>query len=494
MTSYIQLHQKKLFNIFTVACCLFIIICFAIQQPLAIAAILLVPIIGLAIYDFRIFYWLLVGVLPISFNLIEFGSISLDVPDEPLMLGLTLITPFVYIQNARTSFVKYFISHPIIFLLIAWTIWTLACSLAGTDIPLSLKFFLSKIWYLTPFVAATALIVYQDITAVKKMFTYFLISLCLIIIYVTKAHASLGFSFEDVNMATAPIFRNHVLYGSIASLSLPIIIGAIFNTKKFTTVWWLLIIALGIDFTALTLAYSRGAWAAAFFAGAIFFAVKIKWVGKMMLGFYALVFSAIIWISIDGRFINFAPRFSTGIMHDNLIDHLIATVKGKDISSNERFFRWVAAVRMSEEHPLMGIGPNNFYDHYKGYAVNNFRTYVSRNEEKSTTHNYFLYMLVEQGIIGVFFYATFIFMVFYRGQQLYHRIQDKHTRVVLISVLAMMGAFFINNFLSELLENDKIGGMFLIGVGILIALEARELDSTPTTTKIDLVDMQESLV
>ncbi len=474
MLAYLANNKQKLFFVFAFIALVMFAFALYFKVPIILVTLLIVPIFLIAVYDFRIFYFLLVGTLPLAVNLIEFGIISMDVPDEPIMIGLTLLTPFVFMQHAKSWFVKHFINNAFVGLLLASLLWIFACVLASNYVWLGTKFFLAKIWYLIPFVCCTTLIAFKNPKFIYKTFIASCVSLALIIIVTTIRHATYAFSFEDVNLATEPIFRNHVIYGTIMSLFVPLLIGSVLLCKKYTWQWWALVFVLALDILAVYLAYSRGAWAAVLFALVVYFAIKRKRVVTLFSLFYAAVFSAIVWLSINNKFIEFAPDSVSGIMHDNLVDHLIATVKGRDISSNERFYRWVAAVRMFPERPFMGTGPNTFYEYYKAYTVRKFKTYVSANEEHSTVHNYFLFTLVEQGIPGTLFYGALILLVFYKGQKLYYRVVDKHTKVVILSTLCMMAAFFVNNFLSELLENDKAGGMFFIGVGILIALELRE--------------------
>jgi O-antigen ligase len=440
---------------------------------IAIPFLAIVSIIGLL--DTKLFYYALIIALPISVNLLEFGMVSLDFPDEPLLLGITVIFPFLFIQNRQVVFDQHFFRHPIIGLLIVWFLWTIVCTTTSTFPALSIKYLLSKIWYLSPFVGMTILVVYQNPKSIKTIFLLYFIPFLFLILYVTYRHAKLGFRFEDVTQACAPIFRNHVVYGSLTSLFIPLSIGALFLQKRFSRNWFMALGGVAIVFLGLYLAYSRGAWAAVFFAGAIAFGVRLKIVQYGFILFFAGIFAATVFLGSNNKYLDFAPRYETGIMHDNLVDHLIATLKGKDISSNERFYRWVAGARMSAKKPVFGYGPNTFFQNYKPHTVTLFRTYVSRNKEQSTMHNYFLFMLVEQGYIGMFIYAIFIFMLFYRAQLLYHQVADKHVKIIIMSIVCMLGAFFINNTLSELIENDKLGGCFLIGIGILVALDLRRV-------------------
>ena len=142
----------------------------------------------------------------------------------------------------------------------------------------------------------------------------------------------------------------------------------------------------------------------------------------------------------------------------------------------ERLYRWIAAMRMSAEEPVKGWGPNAFYYYYKPYAVSSFKTYVSRNTEKSTTHNYFLYMLVEQGWPAMLLYAALIAVAFAQAQKTYHRFTDSFYRYCTLGAAMMLGAAFINNFFSELLETHKVGSLFYISLALLVVLRKLSMD------------------
>jgi O-antigen ligase len=461
------------FGIFQIAC---IAISIIFQQVIWLVLPLIVLAGAIAIFNTKFFYYALILALPISVNLMEFGYFSLDFPDEPLLLIITAFFPFLFIINRQSVFNHHFFRHPIIGLLLVWFFWMIICTITSTYPLLSLKYLLVKIWYLFPFVGMTILVVYHNVNSIKTIFLLYFIPFVLLILMVTYKHSLLGFRFEDVTKACAPIFRNHVVYGTLTSLFVPLSIGALFSQKRFSRNWFLALLGVVIVFIGLYLAYSRGAWAAIVFAGAIAFGMRFKLVQYGFGLFYISIFVTVLFLQSNNKYIDFAPRYETGVMHDKLVDHLIATIKGKDISSNERFYRWVAGARMSAEKPLFGFGPNTFYQNYKPYTVNLFRTYVSRNKEQSTMHNYFLFMLVEQGYIGMFIYALFIFVLFYRAQLLYHLTENKQLKIMIMSITCMLGAFFINNSLSELIENDKIGGCFLIGIGMLVAIDLKRIN------------------
>ena len=113
---------------------------------------------------------------------------------------------------------------------------------------------------------------------------------------------------------------------------------------------------------------------------------------------------AVFWIKADDRYLQYAHDYRTTIFHHDFREHLQATYQLKDVSTAERFYRWIAGVRMIKDNALTGYGPNTFYNNYKPYAVPAFKTWVSDNKEHSTVHNYFLLIAIEQGIPGLLFF------------------------------------------------------------------------------------------
>ena len=192
-----------------------------------------------------------------------------------------------------------------------------------------------------------------------------------------------------------------------------------------------------------------------------------------MPAFYGLVALAATYMVRHNKYYDFRPNFNQTYTHTNFADHMVATFRGTDMSSMERLYRWVASVRMSNDRALTGYGPNAFYYYYKPYAVTAFRTYVSRNPEMSTTHNYFLSMLVGQGWPAMLLYAALVMVVLVYAQRIYHRFKDKFYRSVTIGLAMLFAAGFINNFFSELIETHKVGALFYLCLSLLILLDRK---------------------
>ncbi len=139
------------------------------------------------------------------------------------------------------------------------------------------------------------------------------------------------------------------------------------------------------------------------------------------------------------------------------------------MSTVERFYRWIAAVHLFKQHPIVGVGPNGFVSQYKKYTVTAFETYISDNEEKSTVHNYFLLLLTEQGIPAVLIFCSFIVAILWTAEKTYHRINPEYKKYVMAFTLCIV-VFLINNSLSDLVEANKVGSLFYMSAAILVNL------------------------
>ncbi len=123
---------------------------------------------------------------------------------------------------------------------------------------------------------------------------------------------------------------------------------------------------------------------------------------------------------------------------------------------------------MVKDHWQTGTGPGTFYPIYQGYAIGAFKTWVSRNDDHSTVHNYFLLTLIEQGVVGLLLLLLLIGYLFHTAQRVYGRTNEffwKQTVVVATVILSMICTV---NFLSDLIETDKIGSVFYLCIAVLI--------------------------
>ena len=167
----------------------------------------------------------------------------------------------------------------------------------------------------------------------------------------------------------------------------------------------------------------------------------------------------------------YSTDYQSTIFHTNFREHLIATYQMKDVSTAERIHRWVAGIRMIGDHWKTGLGPSSFYQQYKSYTLPAFKTWVSRNDERSTIHNYFLLLAVEQGLPGLIIFLVLLGALFWYVQSIYQSTADPFWKTIAATagvILVMVGTV---NFLSDLIETDNVGSVFYLCVCVLIVAD-----------------------
>jgi O-antigen ligase len=335
-----------------------------------------------------------------------------------------------------------------------------------------MKFFLARIWYIVPFVLMPQIIL-QSQVRIKKLALLFLIPMFFIVMQTLIRHAWYGFNFVDIKKTVGPFFRNHVNYSSmLVCLLVPAIAMRFLTYKENKYRKW---VTLGILFGLLGLffSFSRGAWVALMVG--IVFAFLMEWNGvkKMAILAIAVFLITSTWLFVDNHFMRFAPDHDHTIFHTDFSEHMAATITLKDVSNAERFYRWVAGLRMFVARPVTGFGPNNFYANYRPYTLNSFETWVSNNPEHSSIHNYFLLTLAEQGIPGFLLLVLLWLGMLFRLQYLYNRLQDQFYRIVTLSVASILGMILSINIMSDMIETDKIGSLFWLCLGFVFVLNRK---------------------
>lgn len=444
------------------------------QYYIALLPFLLIGI-ALVIYDYRILYALLIISLPISQELYLPNGLGTDLPSEPLMLGVTGIAILYFLDRLRKIDYSY-LYHSLSVILLVHIAWTLVTCITAQDMVVGTKFLLAKLWYVIPFYFFPFAVIRNNITY-KSILGLIFFPLFAIVIWVLVRHAGHGFSFATSNTVVYPIFRNHVSYASLLVLLLPFLIGSytIVNSK-----FWKRLCLLGIPIMiiAIYFSYTRAAQGSILIAAAayIMFRLRLAKPAIAIGGILAIV--GCIYLVNENKYLDYAPNYDSTITHyefDNLIE---ATYKLEDISTMERVHRWVAGGRMIADRPWLGFGPGNFYNTYKDYTLNEFKTYVSHNPEKSGIHNYFLMLAVEQGIIGSLIFILLLIVAIFKGEKLYHQLKPGIPRTMIICSLVTLIVFTALSMFNDMVETDKVGPIFFFCISTIVLVDIRQNKST----------------
>ncbi len=464
-----QRQIKELFYGFG-AIMLLSIFAFAITQAYFI---LVVPAALLLFYftlsDFRKIFFLLLCFIPLSTEVTLPNGFSTDLPTEPLIVGLMGVF-FLYVLRYPKAVDVAFLKHPITLLLLLHIGWMLIASVQSSEVFVSVKFLLAKIWYIVTFYFLAGHLLKNE-KDLRQAFWFVFIPLIGTIFIVLLRHAQYGFSFEMVYRVLSPFFRNHVTYAAIMAIMVPWLWFARYWYPTWSTRWWLLLGALLLLIVAIQLSYTRAAYLAIFVAAGAYFMIRWRLTKLALAGAAVVAVTGLMYLGTDERYLELAPNYERTVTHTDFGNLIEATYQLEDISTMERVYRWVAAFQMIGDKPWFGFGPGNFYNFYKGYTVTSFRTYVSDNPEQSGVHSYYLMTLVDQGIPGLIIFALLLFGALIYGESIYHRTKNINNRRIVMIALLMIVVISLLQLINDLIETDKVGPFFFISLALLVNVD-----------------------
>ena len=475
MKAFLQLlrPEDQLQRIFVVFVLLLLgggVVALLAQSPLAMLPALAVIGVAVLAIEWRLIFYLFLLLLAFSREIGILGGLSMDIPSEPLML-LLLGSVAVTLVLKRDAIPQHELLHPLLILLGVGFGWACVSTFFSVDTTKSIKFLLAKLWYIGPFVFGSLLLLWRP-AMVWRLTSLYVLGACITVIYTLIRHATRGFSFEDVNWAIQPFYRNHVIYATVLALLLPYALYGFKGAGRHLS-RWLWGAATAILFVGLLISYTRASLLSVPVAGIYYLIVRHRLTRLTLLGVVLLALGSVLYFVHNNNYMLYAPDFEKTIFNgENFEKHLEATYKLEDVSGMERVYRWVAAARMIDDKPLVGSGPSTFYPEYKRYTIRSFHTYVSDNPEHSTTHNYFLLLLAEQGIPGFVVFALLLGATLLLFESLYHRTSTlpSYRYLVLASGLSFIVIVF-HLLLNELVEVDKIGPLFYFAIAVLIRVQ-----------------------
>lgn len=432
-------------------------------------------IIGISITHPKWIFYLLLMSLPISTEIYFPNGIGTDLPSEPLMIGLCIIAiPLLITQPKLLS--KAFWLHPITLILITHLGWILVTTIFSANLLVSIKYLLAKIWYVLVFYFLTPVFLKSKRDFLKAI-PWVIWPLAITVIITLIRHNQFDFSFSEVHKVFHPYQRNHVNYGAMLSLCLPFVLLLWqYCNGTFKKIYLLLgiLFLVGIYFS-----YTRAAYVTVLLIPFLYLIITKNILKPLLIiaGFATIL--AFSFLISENKYLDFAPNYETTVSHYNFENLLEATYKGQDISTMERFYRWIAGIKMGIERVLTGFGPGNFVNFYKSYTVTSFSTYVSDNEEGSGIHSYFLMLLAEQGIPGLLIFLILILVALSYSQNLVNQLRGQPERNLILALVSSILIIIAFLTINDLVETDKVGPFFFISLSLIASFSAREASKTP---------------
>lgn len=435
----------------------------------AIPVILMVLLTAFYVYDKLI--WLVVLFTPVSVPLSQLAynlPFDLHMPTEPLLLGILIV--FLIAQAAGKRIDRNITKHPVAIVIYFYLAWMALTSVTSTLPVVSVKYWLTRVWFITVFVFLLAFL-FNKQKNIEKFILFFTIAFVPIIFYTLLRHVKYGITNDNAaHWVMCPFFNDHTSYGAVLAMFIPILAGFAFGgwfEKKYR--FWLIAL-LGLFIIAEVFSFSRAAWLSLFFSGGVWLLMKLKIKFKHL--FFTLAALLLITFTFQQQILERLERNSQD-SSSNLMDHFTSMTNiTTDASNLERFNRWNCAIALFKEKPVLGWGPGTYAFNYAPYQLTRQRTIISTNSgDGGNAHSEYLGALAESGFIGSLSFVLIILVVLYTGIKAYSATDDKRLKTLLISSILGLTTYYFHGIFNNFLDTDKASVPFWGFTAIIVALD-----------------------
>lgn len=431
----------------------------------------LLPIVLIVLYYYFTAYdkiiLLITFLTPLAVNIsnLEMG-LGVSLPTEPLMFGVLLI----FIANVvfQNKYDKKLSAHPISYIIYLSLFWIFITTLTSEMPLVSLKFLISRLWFIVPFFFIAAML-FRKIENINKFLWLYISGLVIVILYTLSVHSQFGFDEQSGHWVMSPFYNDHTAYGAALAMFIPVSVGMIFfpEQKKITRL--MSVIVLFILIVAVSLSYSRAAWLSIIAAVGIFLLVVLR------IKFYWVITALVV---VFGLFFAFQNQIIDKLEKNkqdssaNLVEHLKSMTNiSSDASNLERINRWQAAIRLYDDKPVFGWGPGTYQFVYSPYQRSKEKTTISTNlGDKGNAHSEYLGAMSEQGLLGLIIVLLLFGSAIYYGLTVYKK---GNLKVKFLSMMVTTGliTYIAHGVLNNFLDTDKLSVPFWGFIAVIVALD-----------------------
>ncbi len=417
---------------------------------------------------------LLLGIVffvPLSIPLSEVVSglpIDMFLPTEPLLAGILLMFFLKLFLNNR--FDKKIFRHPVSIAIYAYLGWMLITSITSTMPAVSIKHFVSRLWFIVAFYFLTAELFKNEKNAKKYMLLY-IYGLSIVICYALFRHVKYGIFDEKIaHWSANPFYKDHTSYGALIAWYLPPVISlALFKeySPRQKAIYGAFAALLIIG---LVTSYSRAAWVSLIGAFGLWTLIKLK-IKFSVVVTGAVVLGALIFVF--GNDVQRSLQKNSQESSTNLSDHVrsISNVSS-DASNLERLNRWNCAIRMFQEKPVFGWGPGTYMFHYGPFQVSHEKTIIStRKGDMGNAHSEYLGPMAEQGFMGMILYSLIIILTMITGIRAIKNTHHKEMKMLGMAALLGLFTYYLHGFLNNFLDTDKASAPYWGFTALLVVMD-----------------------
>ena len=155
----------------------------------------------------------------------------------------------------------------------------------------------------------------------------------------------------------------------------------------------------------------------------------------------------------------------------NNYQNLLSRFKS-DFTLYQRLMVWNSTILMAATHPIIGIGIGNFKYHYLDFQakfINNKEFFIPYNGKAIQTHNEYLQVLAENGIIGLSLFLLAIFIFYYRAFHIFNDLNG-NSKVVFVGTMISVTGVLMHGFVSFPFHLSFSSTAFVIMLGMNYSL------------------------
>ncbi|TMQ56219.1 MAG: hypothetical protein E6K74_00650 [Candidatus Eisenbacteria bacterium] len=429
---------------------------FALDQPLLGVMTAGALTYALLAYRHPNLAWVLVWLaFPFAIEMVIPGGHALYVPTEP-MIALAILTWSVRVLAGKPIRLPRSSLHAPLAVLAALTLLSVATSAFPG---LGLKGLIAASGYVV-FAYLYCFLNCHDAATVERSVPWIVGSGAVWGLFGTIRVLQQGLTLQHAYGAARPFFTEHGVYAAYLAMILPLALLFALERRGSTRVMYAgasLALALGIGFSL-----TRAAWISLAIVLPLTAALWFWWRRRLkpmalLAGLSVIVCCVILGVGAGGR----------------ITKHAGSIAATEDASNLERFNRWMAAVEMVRDRPLLGMGYASYPHMYTQYRRKLIITELAFVH--SGAHSEIFRLLSEGGVLGFLAAMWLVGAAAVLGLRIFRRSDDQRARLIALASLAGLGTYAIHGFFRTYIDLEKVAVPFWAGLGVLAAL-GREFD------------------
>ena len=391
--------------------------------------------------------------VPLSVNLkaIESG-LAISLPAEPLLMGILVLFLAKMLYDGKYD--KRISHHPIAIVIYCIFVWMLVTTITSEMPVVSLKFMLSRLWFIVPSFFLCA-ILFKNPKNIHWFIWLYIAALCIVCIYTILHHAQFGFDGDSAHWVMTPFYNDHTAYGAALAIYLILALTYVFLPGVKSGHRFIIIGVVALLSLALILSSCRAAWVSVIAALGVLICVllriKFRWIATVIVILVGLFFA------FQNQIIDALEKNNQDASGDLVENVQSITNISTDASNLERINRWQSAFRLFNERPVFGWGPGTYQFVYAPYQMSKEKTIISTNAgDGGNAHSEYFGPLAEQGIVGSLLVVALVVVTVYCGIRAYKRCKNKTAKALVLGATLAFISYFVHGFLNNFLDTDKL--------------------------------------